>query len=106
MEKEDLSNLSTYQRLLCEYIKGIGSRKVDEKYSSWKIGQLHHARRLTLAIRLLAVYTREESPSGNLIKLVHLFTAAANSYYNNVLDLTDQGIESQTLRSRDERVSV
>ena len=59
------------QRLLYEYNKGIGSGKVYEKYSSWKIGQLHHARWLTLANRLLAVYAREESPSGNLIKLVH-----------------------------------
>ena len=40
VEKEDLSNLSSDQRLLYEYTKGIGSRKLDEKYSSWKIGQL------------------------------------------------------------------
>ena len=71
LEKEDFSDLSSDQRLLHEYTKGIGSGKVDEKYSSWKIGQLHHARWLTLAIRLFAVYTREESPSGNLNKLVH-----------------------------------
>ena len=44
---------------------------MEEKYSSWKIGQLHHTRWLTLAIRLLAVYTWEEFPSRNLIKLVH-----------------------------------
>ena len=44
---------------------------MDKKYSSWKIGQVYLARWLTLAIRLLAVYTREESPSENLIKLVH-----------------------------------
>ena len=68
VEKKDLS---TDRRLLYEYTKGIGSGKVDEKYSSWKIGQLQHARWLTLATRLLAVYTREEFPSGNLIKLVH-----------------------------------
>ena len=48
--------------------KGIGSGKV---YSPWKIGQLYHAAWLALAIRLVAVYTREESLSGNLIKLVH-----------------------------------
>ena len=44
---------------------------MDKEYSSWKIGQLYHAAWLALAIRLVAVYTREESPSGNLIKLVH-----------------------------------
>jgi len=72
LEKEEyFSDLSTDQRLLYEYTKGIGRGKVDEKYSSWKIGQLHHARWLTLAIRLLALYTREESPSETLIKLVH-----------------------------------
>ena len=40
-------------------------------HSSWKIDQLYHARWLILAIRLVAVYIREESSSGNLIKLVH-----------------------------------
>ena len=69
--KKDFSDLSTDQRLLYEYTKDIGSAKVDEKYSSWKIGPLHHARWLTPTIRLLAVYIREESPSGNLFKLVH-----------------------------------
>ena len=71
VEKEDLSDLSTDQRFLYEYTKGIGSGKVNEKYSSLKIRQQHHARWLTLAIRHLAVYTREESPSGNLLKLAH-----------------------------------
>ena len=51
--------------------KGIGSGKVDKEYSSWKIGELYHAAWLALAIRLVAVYTREESPSGSIIKLVH-----------------------------------
>ena len=53
VEKEDLS---TEQRLVYEYTKAIGSGKVDEKYSSWKVGQLHHARWLTLAMRFFAVY--------------------------------------------------
>ena len=46
---------------------------MDKEYSSWKVGQLYHAAwlALALAIKLVAVYTREESPSGNLIKLVH-----------------------------------
>ena len=63
--------MTDIQRLLYEYNRGIGLGKVDKKYSSRKIGQLHHARWRTLANRLFAVYTREESPSGNLIKLVH-----------------------------------
>ena len=44
---------------------------MDKEYSLWKIGLLYHAAWLALAIRLVAVYTREESPSGNLIKLLH-----------------------------------
>ena len=72
VEKEDLSDLSTdQQRFLYEYTKGIGSGKVNEKCSFLKIRQQHHARWLTLAIRHLAVYTREEFPSGNLLKLAH-----------------------------------
>ena len=53
------------------HTKGIGSEKVDQKYSSWKISQLHHAKWLTRAIKVFDVNWREESPSGNLIKLVH-----------------------------------
>ena len=71
VKKEDFSGLSIDQRLLYEYTKEIGSEKVNKEYSSWKIGQLYHAAWLALAIRLVAVYIREESPSGNLIKLVH-----------------------------------
>ena len=44
VEKNELSNLSTDQRLLYQYTKEIGPEKVDKKYSSWKIGRLHHAR--------------------------------------------------------------
>ena len=69
--KKDSSNSSTEQRLLYDYTKEIGSGKVGEKYSFWKIGQLYHARWRTLAMRLLADYTREEFPSRNLIKPVH-----------------------------------
>ena len=66
-----LNELSTDQRLLCEYTKGIGVGEVDQKYASWKIGTIHHARWLTLASRLLAVYSLEKFPSENLIELVH-----------------------------------
>ena len=88
VKKEDFSYLSTDQRLLYEYTKGIGLEKVGKKYSSWKIGQLHHARRLTLAIRLLAVYTREESPSGNLIKLVHYIVKVYASSWFEIKSLS------------------
>ena len=58
-----MSSVSIYQR--------NRFRKSGRKVLFLEIGQLHYARWLTLAIRLLAVCTREESPSGNLIKLVH-----------------------------------
>ena len=69
--EEVLNDLSTDQHLLYEYIKRIGVGEVDQKYASWKIGPIYHARWLTLATRLLVVYSREKSPSENLIKLVY-----------------------------------
>ena len=69
--EEVLNDLSTDQRLLHEYTKGIGVGEVDQKYACWKIGLIHHVRWLTLTTRLLAVYSREKSPSENLTKLVH-----------------------------------
>ena len=55
---EILKDLSTDQRLLLEYVIGISKGKVDSKYASWKIGSLNHARWLTLAIRLMCLWTR------------------------------------------------
>ena len=69
--EEVLNDLSTDQCLLYEYIKRIGVGEVDQKYASWKIGPIYYARWFILATRLLAVYSREKSPSKNLIKLVH-----------------------------------
>ena len=48
-----LNDLSSDQRLLFEYCKGIGSGRVDDQWASWKIGPLNHARWLTFAIRIL-----------------------------------------------------
>ena len=66
-----LNDLSSDQRLLFEYCKGVGSGKVEEKWAAWKIGPLNHARWLTLAIRILCLYTRQLQPSLTLKKLVH-----------------------------------
>ena len=44
---------------------------MDQKYASEKIGAIHHVWWLILSTRLLAVYSREKSPSENLIKLIH-----------------------------------
>ena len=66
-----LNDLSSDQRLLFEYCKGIGSGRVDDQWASWKIGPLNHARWLTLAIRILCVYSRETKPTPTLKQLVY-----------------------------------
>ena len=43
VSKEVLNDLSTDQNLLYEYTKRIGVGEVDQKYTSWKIGPIHHA---------------------------------------------------------------
>jgi hypothetical protein len=68
---EVLQDLSHDQRLLYEYCKGIGLGRVHDRWAAWKIGPLNHARWLTLAIRLLCLYTRDNSPNMKLKKLVH-----------------------------------
>lgn len=60
---EDLLNdLSCDQRLLFEYVLGISKGKVNTRFASWKIGPLNHARWLTLAIRLMCLWTRGAYP--------------------------------------------
>ena len=54
---EVLNDLSTDQRLLMKYVKGVSNGRVENRFASWKIGPLNHARWLTLAIRLLCLYT-------------------------------------------------
>ena len=71
VSKEVLNDLSTDQHLLYEYTKGIEVGEMDQKYASWKIGPIHHARWLTLATQQFTSYSQEKSPSENLIKLVH-----------------------------------
>ena len=72
-KEELMKDLSRDQRLLLEYTKGIASGSVDAKYVSWKIGPLAHSRWLTLAIRIMCLYTRGTCPpesAENLKKLV------------------------------------
>ena len=62
--------MSHDQRLLYEYCIGIDNGHVIDRWASWKIGPTHHARWLTLAIRILCLYTRQSKPSLKLKKLV------------------------------------
>lgn len=57
-----LKDLSNDQRLLLEYVRGISRGQVNQRFAAWKIGPLNHARWLTLAIRLLCLWTRGSYP--------------------------------------------
>ena len=62
-----LTDLSTDQRLLYEYVVGISKGSVSERYVRYKIGDMSHARWLTLAIRILSIYVRGGSKLGEEI---------------------------------------
>ena len=68
-----MKDLSNDQRLLYEYIIGISQGEVNHKFAAYKIGPLMHARWLTLALRIMSLYTRGVHPDGdntNIKKLV------------------------------------
>ena len=70
---EEIEDLSCDQRLLLEYALGISRGEVDPRYAAWKIGPLNQARWLTLAIRLMCLWTRGVYPyelSDKLQKIV------------------------------------
>lgn len=71
LSDEVLKDLSNDQRLLLEYCKGISSGRVDDKWAARKIGPLNLSRWLTLAIRILCLYTRTKKPTLSLKKLVY-----------------------------------
>ena len=70
LEAKVLKDLSRDQRLLYEYCRGIRTGEIAGNWANHRIGPLNHARWLTLAIRILALYTRESCPSQNLVLLV------------------------------------
>ena len=72
---EDISedvyeDLSRDQKLLYDYIKAISIGKVPQKLAIQKVGPLNHSRWLTLAIRILQLYTRTENANEALRKIV------------------------------------
>jgi hypothetical protein len=69
-DPSDIEGLSDDQRLLLEYMFGIGGGTVDEKYVKRKPGPVNHSRWLTTATRILIIYTRTLSPSENLKVIV------------------------------------
>ena len=45
-----------------EYVLGISKSEVNPRFAAWKIGPLNNARWLTLAIRLMCLWTRGAYP--------------------------------------------
>ena len=77
---KDMNSLSSDQRLLYEYTIGISRGKVDPKFASWKTGPLNQARWLTLAIRLMCLWTHEAYPKNLSTKLYSLINFIVNVY--------------------------
>ena len=77
---DEIHDLSCDQRLLYEYIVGISRGKVDSRYASWKIGPLNQARWLTLAIRLMCLWTRGAYQQRLTTKLHTLINFIVNVY--------------------------
>ncbi len=69
-EPADIEDLSDDQRILLEYMFGVSSGSVDDKFVMRKPGPLCHSRWLTTAIRILILYTRTVDPSETLKLLV------------------------------------
>jgi hypothetical protein len=65
-----VKTLSRDQKLMYEYIQAVSKGEVSARLSTQKVGPLNHSRWLTLAIRLLQLYTRTEAPSDGLRKII------------------------------------
>nr|XP_047144775.1 uncharacterized protein LOC124818254 [Hydra vulgaris] len=74
-ENSVINDLSSDQRLLLEYVCGISSGVVNPVYAHYKIGPVNHARWLTLAIRILVLYSRTEQPTPVLKEIVNYIQA-------------------------------
>lgn len=78
--EKSLHDISSDQRLLLEYVLGISKGKVNATYASWKIGPLNHARWLTLAIRLMCLWTRGAYPPELHNKLYQIISFIVSVY--------------------------
>ena len=65
-----VKDVSREKNLLYQYAKGISQGHLSDKLINQKPGRIDHARWLTLAIRLMVLYTRTEEPSPPLIDIV------------------------------------
>ena len=60
---EVINDLSSDQRILLEFTRGVASGSVNLRWLHHKIGPLNHARWLTLSIRILSLYVRGVVPA-------------------------------------------
>ena len=65
-----VKNMSRDQQILYQYIHAISEGNIPQRLAIQAAGQLNHSRWLTLAIRLLQLYTRTAAPSDGLRKVV------------------------------------
>ena len=70
-DETTLDDLSSKQRLILEYVLGISKGKVNRRFAALTIGPLNHAIWLTLAIRLMCLWTKGAYPPELQDKLRH-----------------------------------
>ena len=80
IEPDIFNDLSMDQKLLHAYTKGIMDGHVEDRYAQSKIGPLNQARWLTLAIRLMAMYTRQHCAEEHRHTLKQLVTFIVQVY--------------------------
>jgi hypothetical protein len=71
IDDEVVKDLSRDQNLLYRYIKAIKAGSLPANLATQKAGPINHSRWLTLAIRLLQLYTRTSQPSAGLKTVVN-----------------------------------
>ena len=70
LDEKVWKDLSRDQQLLYRYVKAISAGDVPEDLARQVAGPINHSRWLTLAIRLMQLYTRTQNPSPGLVQVV------------------------------------
>lgn len=76
-----IDDLSTDQRLLLEYSRGVAEGKISTRFVHHRIGPFCQSRWLTFAIRILALYTRTNAPNKTLKTLVIFIQRIYSKYW-------------------------
>ena len=70
LDQKVWKDLSRDQQLLYRYVKAISAGEVPEDLARQVAGPINHSRWLTLAIRLMQLYTRTQNPDPGLVQVV------------------------------------